>query len=408
MNTSARTRLGVCLLLSLLYLYGYFKSNITTTSNNVNATSTVVDYEDEQFTLCNKKLSTKKMPSPSTQYDKQYGVHHWKRDMKKSIVLEPNGAFFGQTGNQIAEFLRAIEMARDQGGALVIHEKGFPYDMTLRLLYLGLNRTEVENRLGVMFYDRVEEKYRSALKTISMKDAYYYISNHSDFNMVDTIDHRHYAIQELYRMTAKEMELHPNSAEVSAMCSSMHALFGKDGRGNNEQDLQKNGITKKITQKYTVVHSRMMSSFGEMFFEGAHQKFGVDRRAGIDLPPDLISSILSPLGMNTSSIVMITDGRTLDPIERLSSDPATAPYFQVVPPGISTPASDIMLAILADVFIGSPVSTFSHYIAHTRYALGIGNSYLFYRRNATTEKFETFCHDEECLQHWINMMVSLF
>ena len=68
-------------------------------------------------------------------------------------------------------------------------------------------------------------------------------------------------------------------------------------------------------------------------------------------------------------------------------------------------AGDMMLAILNDVFIGNPCSTFSIYIAQARYALGIGNSYLL-RRDG--DKYETFCSsDEACFYTWQQIWIEI-
>jgi len=61
----------------------------------------------------------------------------------------------------------------------------------------------------------------------------------------------------------------------------------------------------------------------------------------------------------------------------------------------------------SDVFIGNPISTFSQYIVQVRYAFGIGNSYLFVRKDEN-EEWETFCNDEACFYAWINLWTSLF
>ena len=104
---------------------------------------------------------------------------------------------------------------------------------------------------------------------------------------------------------------------------------------------------------------------------------------------------------------MITDGENADVIAKLSRDSLIGPNFQVVRHSIGNQYSDMMLAILSDVFIGNPASSFSWFIAQARYALGIEHSYLFFRRNAKSSNgwgWETFC-DEDCLYdhtnfHW--------
>ena len=164
---------------------------------------------------------------------------------------------------------------------------------------------------------------------------------------------------------------------------SLYALFG---RGASKEELWKVGILKEITKNYTVIHSRKLEGFGTKFMDKAHEVFGIDNRAAVDLPVDMIKSILAPLQMHEKRVLVITDSQSLAPIQRLSVDPALGPHVLVIPKGISTLTGDIMLAILADVFIGNPVSTFSMYIAQARHALGIGKSYLFHQKNERIQK----------------------
>jgi len=94
-------------------------------------------------------------------------------------------------------------------------------------------------------------------------------------------------------------------------------------------------------------------------------------------------------------------------VDRLRSSPRIGPVFQVVPERISTLTGDLLLAILADVFVGNPISTFSQYIVQARYALGIQNSYLFARKGHDGT-WETFCNDEPCFYHWVNLWTGLY
>ena len=59
-------------------------------------------------------------------------------------------------------------------------------------------------------------------------------------------------------------------------------------------------------------------------------------------------------------------------------------------------SGDILLRTLSDVFVGNPASSFSQYIAMVRYALGLGRSYLYVRRNPISDEWEMFCDDESC------------
>ncbi|EJK65088.1 hypothetical protein THAOC_14105, partial [Thalassiosira oceanica] len=292
--------------------------------------------------------------------------------------------------------------ARDRGGALVMHEDGFPIETGLRSIFLGVDRTELENRFGITFVDGVEENQLSKMDIMMQKPLYHFISDNKNCSAWETIAHRHYVIQELYSMTAREMELHPNASGVAEICSSLHALFGD----RDADALKKLGMTNRITQNYTVIHSRSLESDGKRVLRRAHEKFGVDSSASLEYPADLISSIVAPLGMDQNSIFMITDGQDKNVAARLSADSNIGPVFQTIPKEISAVKGDLMLAILSDVFIGNPVSTFSLYIAQARYALGIENSYLFYRRDEDGS-WGTFCNDEDCLYHWINIFTSI-
>ena len=273
-------------------------------------------------------------------------------------------------------------------------------DSTLRKLYLGLDDwKELEERLGVLMYDGIDEVHRSKIYVLGTRWARDYVSTNKQYTQYDMIQHRHYIIQQLYRMTSKEMELHPDSKGVRDMCASYHYFFGKDGNNNNNSNNNEDDVNteqqRKITQKYSIIHSRSFE--GKRFLEEAHRHYGVDARASIDYPPDLIASILTPLGMtNNSTVLMITDGQNTRVIDRLSADPAIGPYFRAVPQEVSTVAGDIMLGMLSDVFIGNPASSFSQYIAMARYALGLGRSFLYVRRDALSGKWETFCDDESC------------
>lgn len=104
-------------------------------------------------------------------------------------------------------------------------------------------------------------------------------------------------------------------------------------------------------------------------------------------------------------LFMITDGRDETIANRLSSHPYYSNNFRLAPePGgdifslrgrkASAVSSDLIFAVMSDVFIGHPMSSFSTLIAQIRYALGFRHTYLHARR--VDGKWETFCEDEEC------------
>ncbi|KAL9189390.1 hypothetical protein ACHAXT_009065 [Thalassiosira profunda] len=387
-----------------------WKSNIRfsgpPTANNATSSMSAMEDDEDHFTLCGRTLYTKDMPHVPSDADVQYGIARWRRSLDHAVVLG-NECCHGRTGNQIRAFFHAFDWARDKGSALVIHEDGWPIDPTLQKLYLGVTAEELVDRLGVMTFDAVKERFDAegftdlkpnvgeapGLYRLGTRWARDYVSQSAEYTTYDGMQHKHYLLQQLYRMTAKEMAAHPDSPGVAEMCASYHAFFGKDGQGVSLESLQRIGMTQPVTKKYAIIHSRSFE--GKDFLEESHRHYGVDPRASLDYPPDLIRTMLAPLGMADHSILMITDGQDPTVADRLSKDPDIGPHFQVVPQEVSTMMGDILLGVLSEVFIGNPASSFSQYIAMVRYALGMGPSYLHVWRGAKDE-WEIFCDDESC------------
>ena len=379
-------------------------ASVSITNKNATSPPNTNQDKNDHFSLCGRKLYYNNMPYvPTNNQRMQYGILNWKRSLDKAISLDPRiSHVHGRTGNQIRAFFHAFDWARDAGGPLVMHSTGYPMDTTLSKLYLGLsnNYTELESRLGILLYDNVDEQYRSKMYSLGTRWARDYVSTNPEYSQYDMIQHRHYIIQQLYEMSANEMERNPESA--LEMCKSFHAIFGTDYDHAEEngastlESLQSIGITKRITKKYTIIHSRSFE--GKQFLEESHRHYGVDSQASIDYPPDLIASILSPLNMTKNSILMITDGQDESVAQRLLSDPIIGPNFHVVPQSISTMSGDILLAIFSEVFIGNPASSFSQYITMVRYALGFDKSYLYVRRDRVGD-WDTFCDDESCFYY---------
>ena len=346
----------------------YLFHNTDLSINSSIETSVEKEYnnDNDKIKLCGHEI--KDLPPLSSDNNVTYGVYNWNRNnMANAIVIEnrtDNEFMYGRTGNQIREVFHAFDLARDSNGALVFHSNGFPMDLILRAesismqgyggtgawgqgLFLGVTESELEKRLGVTFYNNVDEKYRSQLKVMKQDELYHYISKDSRYSTFDAIEHRHYMIRELYQMTANEMELHPDSKDVIEMCASIHALFGKEnGKQQRSALLQELGITKPITEKYTVIHSRKLEGFGKAWMDRAQKEWGVDNKASIEYPTEMITSILSPINMVNNSILMITDGQNPSINKRLASDPIIGAQFQVVPRKISTVTGDLLLAIL--------------------------------------------------------------
>ena len=165
------------------------------------------------------------------------------------------------------------------------------------------------------------------------------------------------------------------------MCSGIKALFGD----------KNNAI-------YSVIHSRTFNSSPQERDTGLNllarisRTSGSDPEAALNLEPNYIKSILRPLGLLNYPIVLITDGQDFTVLQRLLNDPEIAPKLRLVPEEATWVGGDITLAIMSNVFIGNPASSFSGFIAKSRLALGLGQSYLFRAKNEKGE-WQTVCGD---------------
>ena len=165
---------------------------------------------------------------------------------------------------------------------------------------------------------------------------------------------------------------------VQDMCSGIVAIFGDDS------------YDEKVI--YSVIHIRGLGQSGTTLMKRMSQMSGCDPKAALHMQPEYIKSILRPLGLLKHEIVLITDGQDFNTIRALISDPEIAPKLRLVPEEATWIGGDITLAVMANAFIGNPVSTFSGFIAKSRLALGFGHSYLFRAQNDKGQ-WHTVCGD---------------
>jgi len=372
---------------------------------------------DEYFTLCSRKILRKNMPKLPENVTLNFGAPDWNRN-KSHVIVARHKRIYGQTGNHLRAFFKSCDMARDAGATLAIHDEGFPIDSPLNEVFLGLHGNNphrnrlLEENFGLLVIGPRDEmpsyiSKNASIEVVKSSSMFWY---KSELSLHGRKQHRQYLLQHLYQITADEMKKHPDSTRVVNMCSPLWAFFGKDIKGpeNNEKMVNGTRYIMNITEKYSVVHSRFFEGNGYKSLEKMHKKFGVDPKASIDLPPDYITSILTPLGMQNKSIIIIADGKNTEPVNRLKSDPGIGHLIHLVPPDVSSMIGDMMIGILGDVFIGNPASTFSWFIAQSRNALGLDHSYLFLKRqkeNSTNRSddnskrgryWEIFCNDD-CL-----------
>lgn len=195
--------------------------------------------------------------------------------------------------------------------------------------------------------------------------------------LLEYIAHQSKILQTLYRNynTGEGTTSRPWE-KVRNMCSGIESIFGEDR--NNEI--------------YSTIHLRSLEKAGVRLMERMSSSSGCHPTAALEMEPEYIKSILRPLGMLKFPIVLITDGQNFDAIRRLVNDPDIGPRLKLVTEAASWVGGDITLAVMSNVFIGNPASTFSGIIAKSRLALGFGHSYLFRAQNEEGEWRDT-CGD---------------
>lgn len=195
--------------------------------------------------------------------------------------------------------------------------------------------------------------------------------------LIQYISHQTKVLQALYRnyntgtgTTSRPWE------SVRNMCSGIDSVFGDD-RG----------------AVYSVIHLRSLEGqSGLKLMERMSKSSGCHPTAALEMEPEYIKSILRPLGMLQFPIVLITDGQNFNALRRLVNDREIGPKLRLVPQSSSWIGGDITLAVMSNVFVGNPASTFSGFITKSRLALGFGHSYLFRAQNENGEWVDT-CGD---------------
>jgi len=191
------------------------------------------------------------------------------------------------------------------------------------------------------------------------------------------IAHQSKTLQLLFRNYNTGKGITNRGKQVRNMCSSIDAVFGAE----NKEVL------------YSTVHQRSLEGQpGITLLQRMSKASGVHPTAALSMESEYIKSILRPLGMLKHPIVLITDGQDFNIIRRLMNDPEIGPKLRLVPEDATWIGGDITLAVMSNVFIGNPASTFSGFIAKSRLALGFGHSYLFRAQNEKGE-WHTVCGD---------------
>lgn len=205
------------------------------------------------------------------------------------------------------------------------------------------------------------------------------------------IDYQTRILRTLWRSYNTGVGVNMQHKPVHDMCSVLNVMFHNQHLVQKIKTKRRKTLQYKISSQpvnttnavYSVIHSRSLESAGERLMEGVAKHTGCHPTAALNMEPQYIKSILEPLDMLDKPIIFITDNQRPEILDRLLEDIEIGPNIKVPEDDESWIGGDITTAVLADVFIGTPASSFSIFIAKSRYALGYENSYLF--RNVNEE-----------------------
>ncbi len=283
------------------------------------------------------------------------------------------------------EFLHALQLARDNDLTLGIMLKYNTWVLkVITEMWMSVQgpikgddgwQAQFEEAFCVKLFRSEDELkgYSNVVDGIA-KDLFMYSS---DLPLGDYIGNQARHLQTLFRHYNDGKGRMINGKPVQNMCSDLDAVFGK----YYEHTL------------YSVVHQRSLEGEpGIRAMERMNRRSGCDPTGALRMEPDYIKSILAPLGMLRHPIVLISDGQDPSALERLKADPDISKVLRVVPKQVSWIGGDITLAVMSNVFIGNPASTFSGLIAKSRLAMGFGHNYLF-RAKDLRGNWYTVCGD---------------
>ena len=267
--------------------------------------------------------------------------------------------YYGRTGNQLIEFFSALQMARDKNMTLGITVENWAVKFLEDIWLINQNDTRtkqwlqhLETSLCVkVFYSKLDLK---GLKTTLLNNTKELFEYKSDAPFDEFVASTMHSIRALYGPPIN-----------TRLCSGIDIIFGDE----------------KKYAKYTAIHSRSREGTASKTMQNFCGIRRCDPVGALEMNPDYVKSILGPLGMLEYPIVLITDGQDASVIQRLITDPEIRPLLHMIPLEQSWVGGDMTLAIMADVFLGLPVSTFSTFISKARLSIGFGHSYLYRVKN---------------------------
>ncbi|KAL3808589.1 hypothetical protein ACHAXA_000249 [Cyclostephanos tholiformis] len=305
------------------------------------------------------------------------------------LLLWEGTKTFGRTGNNLIEFLHGLQYARDNAmlpgimmGSWATH---LITDMWMAIRDDPANsRHSVERTNAVNEWRDVFEgafcarvltndddltKYGEVIRMSTKEFFLFYRTDENLPTLDEYIEYQGHILRTLYRSYNTGHGVNMRNKPVRDMCSVIDATFGGE---------------KSSSAKYSVIHSRSLEGEPGMRLLGRiARRSGCDPVAALDMEPDYIKAILEPLGMLQHPILFITDNQRPEILKKLLADPDIGRSIHLIPSDASWIGGDITAALMSDVFIGNPASTFSGFIAKSRVALGYDakSTYMFRKKN---------------------------
>lgn len=296
------------------------------------------------------------------------------------LLLLDGTETYGRTGNNLIEFLHALQYSRDNDIQLGVKYGSWAMRLLVRM-WLSVKdddqsqwEAEFENAFCIkIIHSNQELKQWDDVIRLGTEELLLYKSNQSFGEYASFQQHALRTLFQNYN-TGKGTTL--AGYPTRSMCEGIDAIFGKDSS----------------SAIYSVIHLRQLEKVGYLILDAVAKRTGCDSRAAIEMKPDYIRTILKPIGMLNHPIVIITDKQNNEAIQRLLDDPEIGAKIVLVPQKSSWRGGDMTLGIMSDVFIGNPASSFSGFVAKSRMALGKGHSYLFRARDSEG-RWQTVCGD---------------
>ena len=277
------------------------------------------------------------------------------------MLLLRNDGSFGNIGNRFNSLLHAYYYARDNQLHLGMLFHSWAMD-TIHSMFYESNDfeymvQEMYNDLGIIVVRNQAQLdgYDDVISMNSERLFSYRSTNFGMDNWRETMELHISLLQRLYlRYNRGHGNIHTGERAQNG-CATLDMIFQ-----NKASDVQ-----------YSVIHARYLHGNAEWKLEQIAKTSGLTIEEGaMYMTPAYVKSILKPLGMLTKPIILLSDGQ-LKSVERgLLNDEVIGPNLMVLSDKEDLSGADVILAVLADVFIGNPASVTSGFIARSRVALG--------------------------------------